>query len=75
MWVQPYQNPCSDYPKSLIIRINEVYEIFNKYHHSDILLKMQTSYITVCFAAITLCYNGFRDISMSRYVTSASRIV
>ena len=45
-----------DHPKSLISRKNEVYVFSIKYRCGDILLKkkQQTSFITVCFAAITL---------------------
>ena len=45
----------SDYPKSLISRINEVFAFSIKYRYSDILLKKNINLIyAVCFAAITI---------------------
>ena len=50
------KSKVTDYA-ALISRINEVYVFFNKislFRYSDILLKNTlTSFITVCFAAIT----------------------
>ena len=59
----------SDYPKSLISRINEVF------CYSDILLKNIKFIYTVCFAAITFvyCVNMVSVMSASRNITSASR--
>ena len=70
-----------DYLKRFINRIHEVYVFFNKIslYNSDNLLKKNThtqnSYITVCFAAITLVIvlTWFPVTSASRYVTSALR--
>ena len=42
----------SDYPKSLISRINEVYVFFNEIFFEK--KNTKTSFIIVCFAAITL---------------------
>ena len=55
--------------------LKEVYVFFNKISQSHILLiKTWTSFITVCFAAITLVIvNMFSVTSASRYITSASR--
>ena len=68
----------SDYLKSLISRINEVFVFSIKYCYSDILLKKTNKQKTehninlilaVCFAAITLVVSV---TSASRYITSAS---
>ena len=50
----PIKIHFSDSPQRLISRINEIYVFSIKYHYSNILLKKQTSFITVCFAEITL---------------------
>ena len=44
----------SDYPKSLISRINEVYVFSFKYRYSMIFWKNINFIYAVCFAAITL---------------------
>ena len=48
----PVKINYSDYPKSLISRINEVYVFSIKYRLRNILLKK--IHLAVCFAAITL---------------------
>ena len=71
MWVQPY----SDYPKSLISRINEAYVSFNKISLFYWKTKQIINFIyNRRFAAITLiivlaCFLT----SASDYITSASR--
>ena len=46
MWVQLYINiDYSDYPKSFISRINEVYVVSIKYRYTDILLKKKINFI------------------------------
>ena len=64
----------SDYPKSLISRINEVYVFFNKYRYSDILLIKHKLHISRLFCCNHTCYCVNMDsvTSASRYVTSAS---
>ena len=48
------KNYYSDYPKSLISRINEVFVFSLKYHKCDILLKTQKLHLSRLVAAITL---------------------
>ena len=59
----------SDYPKSLISRLNEVYVFFNKISPKQyFIVKTYTSFITICFAEIThllLCQHGFYDVSIT----------
>ena len=62
----------SDYPKSLISRINEV----NVFFHSDILLKNKHNFIynhLFCCNHNSYCLDMVSVTSSSRYATSASR--
>ena len=62
----------SDYPKSLISRINEVYVFFNEISlYSDILLKSTQTFIE---KYINFIYNRLHCVGMVS-VTSASRYV
>ena len=64
----------SDYPKSLISRINEVYVFSIKYRYSDILLKKHKLHLSRLFCCNHTCYcvNMVSVTSVSRYKTSAS---
>ena len=63
----------SDYPKSLIIRINEVYVFSIKYRYSDILLKKHKLHLSRLFRLF--CYNHTCHCVTCNMVslTSASR--
>ena len=65
----------SDYPKSLISRINEVYVFSIKYRYSDILLKKHKLHLSRLFCCNHTCYcvNTVSLTPGSRYKTSASR--
>ena len=71
MWVHLY----SDYPRSLISRINEVYGFSIKYRYSEILLKNINFIYKHLFCCNHTCYcvNEVSVTSASRYITSASR--
>ena len=68
MWEIDY----SDYPKSLISRINDVYVFSIRYFIKNTHIKF---ILAVCFAEITFCYcvNMVPVTSASRYITSAFR--
>ena len=63
----------SDYPKSLISRINEVYFISRKYRYNDILLKKHKLHLSRLFCCDHTCYcvNMASVTSASFYITSA----
>ena len=66
----------SDYPKSLISRINEVYGGGGgsiKYRFRDILLKKTSSKPLFCCNHTCYCVNMVSVTSALRYITSASR--
>ena len=42
----PFKIHFSDYPKSLISRINEMYAFSIKYHYSDILFKNNINFVS-----------------------------
>ena len=70
-----YIGHCSDYPKSLISRINEVYDFSIKYRNSDILLKKNVNFIynrLVCCNRTRYCVKVVSVTSASRYITAAS---
>ena len=65
----------TDYQKSLICRINEVYVISIKYRYCDILLKKNINFIynrLFCCNHTCDCVNMVPVTSSSRYITSAS---
>ena len=74
MWVQLYKLYYSDYPKSLIRRINEVYVFSMKYHYSDTLLKKHKLHLSRLFCCNHTCYcvNMVSVKSASHCITSAS---
>ena len=74
MWVCSIKIGYSDYPKSLISRINEVYLFFNKLSlYSDILLNKINS-IYNCNHTCNISVNIASVLLASRYITSASFI-
>ena len=65
----PIKIHLSDYPKTLITRINEVYVFFNKNSYSDILLE-NISFIKSClffYNHTCYCVNMVSVMSVSRY--------
>ena len=69
----------SDYPKSLISRINEVYVLSIKYRNSDILLKKQQHKLHLsrlfCCNHTCYCVNMVSVTSVSRYITQRHFII
>ena len=65
----------SDYRKSLISRINEVYVFSIKYRYSDILLKKHKLHLSCLFCCNHTCYcvNMVSVASVLLYIMSASR--
>ena len=64
----------SDYPKSLISRINEVYVFFNKISVSQYFIKKHKLHLNCLFCCNDTCYcvNMVSVTSASRYITSTS---
>ena len=66
----------SDYPKSLISIINEVYAFSIKCRYSDILLKEHTLHILKPFVLLQshllFCEHGFCDVSVTLYNVSVT---
>ena len=75
MWFSSIRIDYSDYPKSLISRINEIYVFLIKYRYSDILLKKHKLHSSCLFCCNHTCYcvNMVPVTSESHYITSASR--
>ena len=65
----------SDYPKSLISRINEVYVFSIKYRYCNILLKKHKLHLSHSFRCNHICYcvNMVSVTSAYFYIMSASR--
>ena len=65
----------SDFPKSLISRINQVYAFSIKYRYSDILSTKHKLHCSRLFCCNHTCYcvTMVSVMSASRYITSASR--
>ena len=72
-WFSSINNDYSDYPKSLISRINEVYVFSIKYRYSNILLKKHKLHLSRLFCCnhICCCVNMVSVTPESRYITSA----
>ena len=65
----------SDYPKSLISRINDIHGFFSiKYRNSDILLKTHKHNLTACLlqSNLLLCEHSFCDVSVMLYNVSVT---
>ena len=69
-WFSSIKIDYSEYPESLISRINEVYGVFSiKYRYSDILLKKHKLHLSRLFCCNHTCYyvNMVSVTSASRY--------